>query len=99
MTIDRERWSWYLVALGLWGVVVAAWPGIACIRSDCDRSSRPPLDSAMPTDVESTTARTIRPLGSDGLMVDKNGIIWRGEQPVGIWGVNGGEAATGAKLR
>ena len=24
-------------------------------------------------------------------MVDKNGIIWNGDQPVGIWGVNGGE--------
>ena len=32
----------------------------------------------------------LRPLGKT-LMVDKNGIIWNGGHPVGIWGVNGGE--------
>jgi hypothetical protein len=24
-------------------------------------------------------------------MVDQNGTIWRGDHPVGYWGVNGGE--------
>ena len=98
MRIGGHRCSWYLVASGLWGLVAAASAGVACIRSDCDRSSRPPLDSSIQTDVESTKARTMRPLGSDGLMVDENGIIWRGDQPVGVWGVNGGEVATPPEL-
>jgi hypothetical protein len=45
-----------------------------------------------------TKANTVRPLGSDGLMVDENSMIWRGEQPVGVWDVNGGEAAGLAEL-
>lgn len=40
----------------------------------------------------------MRPLGSDGLMVDENGIIWRGEQPVGVWGVKGGGKPSGTQL-
>jgi len=41
----------------------------------------------------------MRPLGSDGLMVEQNGTIWRGKLPVGVWGVNGSEAADAAKQR
>lgn len=41
----------------------------------------------------------MRPLGRGDLMVDKNGTIWRAHQPVGVWGVNGGEPANAAKLR
>jgi hypothetical protein len=32
--------------------------------------------------------KQMRPLGSH-YMVDENGIIWDGDRPVGIWGVNG----------
>ncbi len=99
MTLNWRRRCWYLVASGLGGVVLAVWAGVTCIRVDRDRCSRPPLDSTIRTDVETTAPGTMRPLGSDGLMVDKNGTIWRGRQPLGVWGVNGGEAADAAKLR
>lgn len=98
MTFNRQRWSWYLVALGLGGGVLATLAGVACIRADRDRCSRPPLDSANRT-VETTAAGMMRPLGRGDLMVDENGTIWRGQQPVGVWGVNGGEPANAAKLR
>jgi hypothetical protein len=32
----------------------------------------------------------LRPLGSH-LMVDKNSVIWDGDRPVGIWGIDGHE--------
>ena len=99
MTFNRHRWCWCLVASGLWGAVLASWADVACIRSDRDYCSPPPLDSAIRTDVETTAAGTMRPLASDGLSVDKNGTIWRGKLPVGVWGVNGSEAADAAKLR
>lgn len=98
MTLRRQRWSWYLVVSWL-GAVLAVPAGVACIRTDRGCFSRPPSGSAIGTDVEKTAAGTMRPLGSGDLMVDKNGTIWRGEQHVGVWGVNGGEPANAAKLR
>lgn len=98
MTFNRQRCSWYLVALGLGSGVLATLAGVACIRTDRDRCSRPPLDLANRT-VETTAAGTMRPLGSGDLMVDKNGTIWRAQQAVGVWGVDGGEPANAAKLR
>ena len=98
MTFNRQRWSWSFVVSGLGVIVFAAVAGLVCLRSDRERWSRPSPDAAIGTDVEMATP-TMRPLGSSDLMVDKNGTIWRGQQPVGVWGVNGGEAANAAKLR
>lgn len=99
MRFNRHRWCWCLVASGLWGAVLASFAGFACIRSDRDHCSPPPLHSAIRTDVETMAAGPMRPLGSDGLMVEQNGTIWRGKLPVGVWGVNGSEAADAAKQR
>ena len=98
MTFNRQRWSWSFVVSGLGVIVFAAVAGLVCLRSDRERWSRPSPDAAIRTDVETAT-QTMRPLGSSDLMVDKNGTIWRGQHPVGVWGVNGGEAANAAKLR
>ena len=99
MTFNRQRLSRYLVVSGLGCAALTALAGVACIRTDRDCSSPPPSESAIETDVKTTAARTMRPLGSGDLMVDKHGTIWRGEQPMGVWGVNGGEPANAAKLR
>lgn len=48
------------------------------------------LEERVGLPVEPTTR--LRPLGSY-LKVDKNGVIWDGGRPVGIWGVNGGLVA------
>lgn len=39
---------------------------------------------------QATPTPPLRPLGRN-LMVDENSIIWSGDTPVGIWGVEGGE--------
>lgn len=87
-------------------VLVVALARFVCIRSDGDHGLEASPGSAIETDVQTTATRTLRPLGSDllrplgsDLMVDKNGTIWREQQPIGLWGVNGGEPADTAKLR
>ena len=49
------------------------------------RTLRPPEERA---DLPSKPTTRMRPLGRH-LLVDEHGIIWDGERPVGIWGVNG----------
>jgi len=98
MTLDRQCWSWYFVVSGLGVIAFAVVAGVVGLRTAPERWSRPSPGAAIGTDVETAT-QTMRPLGSADLMVDKNGTIWRGQQPVGVWGVNGGEPANAAKLR
>jgi hypothetical protein len=78
-------------------VFLAALARVVCIRTDGDHWPEPSPGAATGTDVERSAAVTMRPLGSD-MKVDKNGTIWRGQQPVGVWGVNGGEPGNAAKL-
>ena len=98
MTLNWRRWSCCLLVSGLGVVLLAALARVVCIRTDGDRLPQSSPGAATGVDVETTAARTTRPLGSD-LMVDEKGTIWREQQPVGIWGVNGGEPAGAAKQR
>jgi len=87
---NRQRWTRYLWVLGL--VVLAAVAGVFRLHAERERQAGPPPKGTFGKDAKTTAARPPRPLGKD-LMVDKNGTIWRGEEPVGVWGVDGGEPA------